>query len=169
MWTATERYLGPATVAGFDGDELLLECPGGPKRASLALAFPYRPEPGDVVLVIGEEEAWVIGVLRGKGLSRIAVPGDLEIAAGGEVRIAGGEAVSLNGPRLALKAAKMEFVAETLFSRCSGVFQWVKDTLQTVAGRVRTVSEGTVSVRAERIVEVAREDVRIDGKKIDLG
>jgi hypothetical protein len=169
MWTATERYLGPATVVGVEGDGLLLECPGGPARASLALAYPYRPERGDVVLVIGEEDAWVIGVLRGKGLTRIEAPGDLEIAAGGEVRIAGREAVSLNGPRVAVKAGKLEFVAETLFSRCAGVFQWVKETLQTVAGRVRTVSEGTVSVRAERIVETAREDVRIDGKKIDLG
>jgi hypothetical protein len=169
MWTATERYLGPATVAGFDGDELLLEGPDGPKRASLALAFPYRPEPGDVVLVIGDEESWVIGVLQGKGLSRIEAPGDLEIAAGGEVRIVGREAVSVGGPRVALKADKMEITAGTLFTRCVGVFQWVRETLQTVAGRVRTVSEGTVSVRAERIVENAREDVRIDGKKIDLG
>jgi hypothetical protein len=169
MWTATDRYLGPATVTGTDGDDLLLEGPSGGLRARLALAYPYRPEPGDVVLVVAEEEAYVIGVLEGRGLSRIAVPGDLEIEAGGAVRIRGGDRVDLNAPEVAVKASKLEFAADRLFTRCGDAYQWVRGMVQSIVGRSRTVAEDTVTVRANRIVEFAEDDVKIDAKQIHLG
>lgn len=168
-WTSIERYLGPAKVTGFDGEHVLLESPSGELKAQLALAYPYRPEPGDVVLVIGEEEAWVIGVLSGRGVSRLQTPGDLEIEAGGEVRISARKGVSVDAPEVALRASKMELAAERLFTRCADAYHWVRGVSQWIVGRSRTVADDTVTVRARRIVEFAEDDVKIDAKQIHLG
>lgn len=169
MKTATETYVGPATVVETGPDRLLVRGPGGTRPARTALAVPYDPVAGDVVLVIEGEETYVIGVLSGRGLTRIDAPGDLAIRAGGAVTVLGGSAVSLNAPQVALKASRLEFAAERLFARFGDVYQWVRGALRTVAGRTRTVSQGTVSVRAQRIVETAEGDVRIDGRQVLLG
>ena len=122
-----------------------------------------------MVLIIDGEETYVIGVLHGRGVTRIEAPGDLAIRAGGVISLEGGRAVAVNAPQVALKASRLEFAAERLFSRFAEVYQWVRGTLRTVAGRTRTVSQGTVSVRARRIIESAEKDVRIDGKQVLLG
>ncbi len=167
--TTVDRMLGPATVLGREGDDLRLQTPAGERRARLALAYPYDPEPGDVVLIIGEEEAYVIGVLRGRGVSTVSVPGDLRVEAGGTVRIQGGRGVEVDGPRVAVRGETLSLEAKRLFTRAGRAYQWVREALSTVAGRVRLVSRGAVSVRGKRIVEFAEKDVKIDGKQVHLG
>src|SRR5262249_25636662 len=61
-------FLGPATVMRKDHQLLHLDLGDHCRWAELALAFPYHPNTGDVVLAIGQEEkCYVIGVLRGTG------------------------------------------------------------------------------------------------------
>ena len=67
MLTKKETGLGPATVLELVGDRLRLKRGDVEAWARLALAYPYQPEPGDLVLTIGEEEIYVIGVLLGRG------------------------------------------------------------------------------------------------------
>jgi hypothetical protein len=169
MWTATERYLGPATVTAVTGDDVRLATPEGEKTAALALAVPYRPEKGDVVLAIGDETLYVIGVLSGKGVSRLEVVGDLEIAAGGDVRIRSGRALSMNAPDVALKARRMELAAERMLGRFGRVYEWVRETLRTTAERVRTSVRGSYALRADRVHAFGEKDVKLDGKRIHLG
>src|SRR5262245_55855191 len=71
------EYLGPAVVTEVAADDVVCELPPGPAvRARLALAFPYRPAPGDTLLVIGRGGAhYVIGVLSGSGQTVLAFQG----------------------------------------------------------------------------------------------
>jgi hypothetical protein len=153
--------LGPATVVESAGDRVRLVRESGEAWAQLALAFPYEPAAGDVVLAIGEDEVFIIGVLRGRGKSVFRTPGDLELEAGGRV--------SIRGSEVRIEADKVETVARSVFERFVNAYRWVKETLQTRAGRTRTVVEGHSTLRAERIVEIAEKDVKIDGEKIHLG
>ena len=65
MFVATDRYLGPAEVLEVREDRLRVSSPAGVREAQLALAVFYQARPGDVVLLVAEEEAYVIGVLKG--------------------------------------------------------------------------------------------------------
>ena len=63
-------------------------------------------------------------------------------------------------------------LSETVHSQPADVMKvWrrVRQTFQLRAGRVRQVVEEGYSLRAGRIVERARKDVKIDGERIDLG
>jgi len=61
-------YLGPARVRQLAGNRVQLEFPDELPWALLALAFPYEPAPGDIVLAAGQGHTWyVIGVLQGAG------------------------------------------------------------------------------------------------------
>lgn len=169
MYAETATMPGPAVVIAIDGDRLTLERDGRTCEASLALAVPYGPEPGDVVLAIGEDPAWVIGVVRGRGRTTFAAPGDLHIRAEGRVEIEGAAGLELRGPRIVMKADRLETLARDVFERCVNAYRWVRELLQTQGGRVRTVVEDQYSVHARRIVETADKDVRIDGERIRLG
>lgn len=169
MLTGTETPLGPATVTAVEADRVRLDRDGGERWARLALSTPYRPEPGDVVLAIGEEDVYVIGVLRGRGKTVLRAAGDLEIRADGRVSIAGGAGVEVTGPDVTIRADRFETVARAAFERFVDCYRWVKELFQTRTGRSRTVVEGHSTLRAERIVETATKDVKIDGEKIHLG
>jgi hypothetical protein len=156
-------------VTGIAEDALFLATPEGEKTATLALAYPYRPAIGDVVLAIGDETLWVIGVLSGRGITRLEVEGDLELAAGGSVRIQGGRAVSMNAPDVALKAQRLEMAAERVLGRFGRVYEWIRESLKTTAGRVRTTVREGVAIRAKRIDAFGEKDVKIDGRRIHLG
>jgi hypothetical protein len=68
---ALAEYLGPASVLRLEGSDVVAELPEGAEvRVALAFAFPYAPAEGDVLLVIGKDEAYyAIGVLQGSGES----------------------------------------------------------------------------------------------------
>ena len=74
MLTDTATYLGPATVEEIVGNRILLRLPDREGWAQLALSFPYEPRAGDVVLVIGEEDLFVIGVITGHLIRQIGEP-----------------------------------------------------------------------------------------------
>jgi hypothetical protein len=167
--TIASPCVGPATVISADGDHLRLRRGERVLRARLALAYSYAPEPGDVVLTIGDDELFVIGVLAGRGKTRIHVPGDLEISAGGAVDIVAGREIRLRGPKVTTVADQIHRFATTAFDHLTDWFVRLKDTLDLRAGRTTARIEGSHTLWAERIVERAEKQVKIDGSSIHLG
>lgn len=167
--TMTTTGLGPAKVIAIHADTIRVMTEAGEADAVMALAYPYAPAVGDVVLVIGEEERYVIGVLRGRGKTKFVAPGDLELRARGQVEIFGERGVEIRSPRLLLRADKIETIAQAIVERAHNAYRWVKDLVQTYAGRQRTVVEGSSLLNAERILERAEKEVKIDGNKVLLG
>lgn len=170
MQTLTKHYLGPATVIAVVGELVMLATPAGEFEAELALAFPYRPVQGDIVLTIGEEgNAWVIGVIRGSGLTEFSVPGDMRIEARGRISISGERGLALRAPRMELRADRLEVTAQAIVERSLRSYRWVKNAMQVTAGRLRTLVQGQATLHARRIVEQAEKDVLVDGERINLG
>ncbi len=169
MITALGTRLGPGTVLEVEGNRVRLRRDSETFWAQLALSAPCRLEPGDRVLAIGEDEVYVIGILQGHGRIRLTSPGDLELSAGGKVVISGERGLELAAPEFALRADRVEIAARSVFERCVNAYRWIKETIHVRAGRARTVVEGPCTVRAERIVETAAKDVKIDGAQIHLG
>jgi hypothetical protein len=168
----TGLHLGPATVSRTAGRRVQLRREGqeAEEWAELALAFPYQPAPGDVVLVVAQERAYVIGVLQGRGPSVLAFPGDVTLSAPkGAVHIDAAKGVTVNAPAVEMRAETIEFEATTLTQRIESAFQWVKDLLQVRAGRSRTVVDGTSHQLAERTFIRSEKETKVDGEKIYLG
>jgi len=78
---AATVYCGPAIVREIGPVSVTLQLPDREARAELALAYPYRPQLNDMVLALGtaDGDLYIVGVLRGKGTTRLCVDGDLEI------------------------------------------------------------------------------------------
>lgn len=168
MLIETETYLGPASVVETVADRVRVALPSGEAWARLALAYPYEPAPGDVVLLIGQEEHYIIGVLLGRGQTLFKVPGDLRLEAR-SVEISGAEAIRLTAPEVALRAGTLRIVARSVRERFGTAWRWVRGSFHSKAGRTRTVVDGTHRVLAGAINQKARGDVKIDGRQIKLG
>jgi hypothetical protein len=170
QWEQT-TYLGPAQVLKAGGNRAQLELPDELVWATVALAFPYQLAVGDSVLVIGQEGAWyVIGVLRGTGKTTFNAPGDLEIRAPrGSIELTAAKGVRIKSPLVELLSGKLEVLAESVFERYEHATRWVKEAFQLRVGRLRTRVETTYDLKANRILQRAEDDVKIDGRKIDLG
>ena len=164
-------YLGPARVCQIAGKRVQLEFPDELPWARLALAYPYQPAVGDIVLSAGQGQDWyVIGVLEGTGKTSFNVPGDLELLAPrGRIRLFAGKGFQLKSPEVKISAAKLELVANRLLEHFTDASCWVKNAWRLTAGRVRENVEGEFQVNAKRIIQRATDDVRIDGNKINLG
>jgi len=164
-------YLGPARLCAVAGDRVQLEFPDERPWAVLALAYPYQPAVGDIVLAVGQGQNWyVIGILQGLGKTRLVVPADFEVfAPRGRINLVAGKGLTLKAPEVKVSAIKLEVVARRVIERFTEAARWVKETWLVRAGRVRTQADGDYQVTARRINERADEDVRIDGDRINLG
>lgn len=163
--------LSPARIYRIDGTRVQLEFPDEFIWATVALAYPYAPTVNDTVLAIGQGEAWyVIGVLQGSGKTSLTVPGDLAIRAPfGAIELNAARGVKIKSPAVQIIAGKLDVFAHAIVERFANATRWVKETFQIRAGRQRTRVEGTYDLKAERIVERAEGDVKIDGNQIKLG
>jgi uncharacterized protein YjbI with pentapeptide repeats len=112
----------------------------------------------------------VIGVLQGSGKTVFTVPGNFEIMAPrGTISLTAAKAVHLKSADVKITAKKLELVAQSIFERFTDATRWVKQAFQIRAGRVNAVVRSDYRVKAERIIERAEGDVKIDGRKIHLG
>ena len=165
-------YLGPAEVTAVSGPTVHVELPDGRVvLAALALALPYEPVPGDVLLVIGRGEAhYVIGVLRGSGRTALAFHGDVELASlDGKVVVTGQRGVELRGPEVEVSAGKLRMVADAVVQRFASVCQRVTELLSVHAGQSHTLVDEGSFAQAKRAVIQTDETVTINGKEIHLG
>ena len=166
-----DRFLGPARVVAVGAPGVRVALAGREAWAVMAIAYPYMATAGDVVLVIAEgDSCYVIGVLDGTGKTSLEVPGDLELRAPrGRIDIYAAEGCRIQSPSLELVAKRMEFVAGSILERFDDATRWVKNTFQLRASRVRTRANKAYDVLAGRILIRARDDVKVDGRKIYLG
>jgi hypothetical protein len=63
----------------------------------------------------------------------------------------------------------VERLASTVIERTRSFYHAVEDLLETRAGRVRCVIDGTYHLKARDAVVRAERDVDVDGQKIRLG
>jgi hypothetical protein len=169
----TALYLGPATVLRTSGRRAQIRRPDDPEEiwAEMALAFPYQPAPGDLVLAASQGgRSYVIGVLHGRGPSVWSFPGDVTLSSSrGSVHIEAAEGVTVSAPAVELHGESVEVEAKTLTQRIGCAYQWVKDLLQIRSGRSSTIVEGTYHQLAERTYIRSEKESKVDGEKIYLG
>ncbi len=164
--------LGPATVVAVDARDVQVELESGAiVSAALALASPYEPSVGDVVLVIGREErSWVIGVLQGTGRTVLSFDGDVELRSNdGTLRLGAGRAVEIDAPEVATHASKVLVVAESVVERVVSLTQRVRDLLSVHVGKRHETVDGATLTQAKSATFVTQDDVKINGKTIHLG
>jgi len=164
-------FLGPAPVLRSEGDRFQLDIGEHYCWAQSALAFPYVPAIGDVVLAIGQGDQWyVVGVLQGCGKTNLVVPGDLRISAPrGSIELDAAKGIRLRSPAVKIMADSLDVIAKSVFESFTEATRWVKKTFQLRLGRLRTQVDGEYDLKASKIKERADGDVRIDGQKIHLG
>jgi len=164
-------FFGPARVLESAGGRVRLALQGQEAWALLALAYPYRPERGDIVLAAGQDETyWVIGVVSGTGVTSFVAPGSISFSApAGSIELSAGHGVRIKAPEVEVKAGRLRLAAKSAIEKFGNAWRWVRETLQVRAGRTRTVVTEDYTLRAERILERATGTVTIDGEKINLG
>jgi hypothetical protein len=164
-------YLGPATVVAARGSAVDVELPGGDvAQARLALAYPYQPVAGDVLLVIGRGDAcYVIGVLEGTGATVLSFPGAVELRARGALTLAGGEGVQIEGPEVGVDAGKLRVMAGTVVEKFGSLYQRVSAMLSVRAEEAETIIDKGSLTRAKSATILTEETMTINGKQIHLG
>ncbi|MFO1078564.1 MAG: DUF3540 domain-containing protein [Planctomycetota bacterium] len=164
-------FLGPARALDVDGARVLVALPAAKAWATVALAGGYRPVRGDVLLVIGRDDAfYVIGVIAGRGATSVIAHGDLELMApNGRIALVARDGVELRTGVVRVVAKAFEAVVDAIRQRCKEASTVVAGVLRTKAGRAETEVEDVCRTQAGRIVQHAQNDVSIDGEKIHLG
>lgn len=170
MLLETTMYLGPARVVEVKRPGVRLALQDQEVSATLALSAPYQPAAGDVVLAIGHEEKfYVLGIIAGSGKTVFTTPGDLEFRTRGKIDFVATEGVRISSARVSVQASRLEFAARSVVERFGDVWRRIQGVFQSRSGRERRVVEGSYHVKAERIVERAEKDVKIDGQEVNLG
>ena len=163
--------LAPAEVLQVEGSHMELDLQGTRVWALNALAYPYRPVIGDSVLCIRQLGAcYVIGLLRGTGKISITAPADVDICAPrGAINLTARAGVHVKSAEISLTADRLVVAARSVMETFTEATRWIKDAFQLRAGRMRTIVQEDYRVKADRIIERAEGDVKIDGTKIHLG
>jgi hypothetical protein len=169
--TQQDLFLGPGRVERVDGNRLLLSMPNTQAWAFSAVGFPYRFERDDVVLAIGNRDEWyIIGVLSGKGKTSFHVAGDLQLhAPRGSIELIGARGIFLKSNNVSIVASRLNLVVRRLSQRFDDMRTWIKNNYELFASRCTTRVAGSYRISANKIVERAEGDVKIDGKRIHLG
>jgi hypothetical protein len=168
----TGPALGPAEVTRVSPHEVEVRFESGASaHAQIALGYPYEPQQGDTVLVIGEAgRHYVIGVLHGTGRSVLELPGDVDVrAVGGVLRLSGDKGVELASPDLSIHVGRLQVIAGAAVQRFASLCQRVADLLSVQAGQRHTVIEGSSHEQAKSASLLTEEQVTINGKAIYLG
>lgn len=162
--------LGAAVVTDCPGDRVRVVFEGASRLARLALAFAYRPLPGDLVLVITQaEEAFIIGVLSGRGTTALAVHGDLALSAPhGRITLHAGEGIDLDAPQIGMRAQSVEMTAVTLVQRVQTAFKTFTDLLHITAGRRVTQVDGVSMESSERTYNRSEKETVINGESVSI-
>lgn len=164
-----ETKLGPGVVQKADAAGMVVLLDGVEVAARNAMAFPYAPQSGDVVLVIGGKECYVIGLLKARGDYTLRFPANVHFHATGGIQLTSGERVEMQAPAVKVVAGKWEVVARTLSERVHSAMRWVRDVATLKAGRRKVQVEGANVERAERHLITAKKDVRVNGNRIHIG
>ena len=162
--------IGPAVVTDFAHDRATVVFEGASLSARPALAFAYQPEPGDLMLIIVQgEDAYMIGVLSGRGTTTLAVHADLTLAAPhGRISLRAGDGIDIDAPQVAVHAQTIEMTATTLVQRVQSAFKTFTDLLHITAGRRQTKIEGVSMESTERTYHRSQKETVLNGESINI-
>jgi Protein of unknown function (DUF3540) len=162
--------LGSAVVTIVADERVTVLFQGCPVTARLALAFAYTPLAGDLVLLIVQgNDAFIIGVLSGRGTTTLSVHGDLTIAAPtGRIRIAAGKGVELEAPEVGVRAQRFEVMAAALVQRVQSALLAVTDLLHITAGQRQTTIHGPSMETTQCSYQRAEKEVVIQAETVSI-
>ncbi len=165
--------VGPARVLEIlpDGRPRVQLLTGDCRRlvADWALPFRYEPATADLLLTIHRgDRAWVTGVVTGRGHSRLAFAGDVELAATGELAVGGAGGVRIAAPEVAIHAPLQECESEETVQRIGDLDTTATLALDERAGECERTIDGDDDQLAARHSTVARHRVKIDGELLRL-
>jgi hypothetical protein len=167
-----QDYLGPAEVVETTDEGVRARLRGGVVvSASLALALPYAPVVGDLLLFIGKgEEFYAIGVLRGAGKTSLRLQGDVDLhAEGGVLHLSADKGVRIQAPEVDIETGRLRTVASSVVQKCTTLYQRVSALLSVHAGQSHTVVDEASFSRAKSAAILTEETVTINGKQVHLG
>ena len=167
-----EDYLGPAEVLETTDEGVRARLRGGAVvSASLALAVPYAPVVGDLLLFIGKgEEFYAIGVLRGAGKTSLRLQGDVDLhAEGGALNLSADKGVRIQAPEVDIETGRLRTVATSVVQKCTSLYQRVSALLSVHAGQSHSVVDEASFSRSKSAAILTEETVTINGKQIHLG
>jgi hypothetical protein len=132
---------------------------------------------GDAIVVRDPRGDIVVTYDAETGSARIAAPrGDLELAAGGTVRLVASDvsleakrSTRLSGETVTIEAGRWELAATRILERAGEVYRECDDLVQTRAGRIRTLVKGTLQMFSRSTSMASDEDTSIDGRRVLLG
>jgi hypothetical protein len=162
--------IGTAAVIEAVADRISVAFEGGVMNARLALAYSYMPVPGDIVLIIVQDQAaFVIGVLSGRGATAMQVQGDLAISAPhGRIILSAGQGIEVEAPQLALRAQCLEMHATTLVQKVQSAFKTFTDLLHITAARRETRIDGVSMESTERTYHRSDKETVLNGESINI-
>ena len=168
-----EQYLGPGEVVEAHPDNVRVRLPSSDLEveARMALAIPYEPKRGDVLLVIGRDrDYYVIGVLAGSGRTLLSFQGDVHLeAVGGELALSGDRGVTVRGPEVSVESERVSMFGDALVQKFASVLQRVTSGFRTHAGEVQTLVDGPSITQANSAAIQTEKSVVINGREIHLG
>ena len=170
--TPRADYLGAGRVIETSAQTVRVRLDDGAEHeATMALAFPYRPEAGDELLVIGKDSAYfVIGLIRGQGKASLQFEGDVELSSlTGKVEISGAEGVELRSKLVSVYGDKVKVIADTVSETVNNCVRRVREMLSVQAGESRTIVRGLAYQQSKQAQINTEENVAINGKQIHLG
>lgn len=166
------RHLGPADVLAVNGRDLEVRLESQEVvTATLALPVPYEAQVGDVVLVVGQgTRSYVIGVILGQAPMVLSFDGDVQVRSNdGVLRLSGARGVEIDGPGVDLKADTLTVTATAVVQRVVSFTQRVRDLLSVHVGRRHETVDGASLTHSKSTTFVTQDDVKINGKTIQLG
>ena len=169
-----QDYLGPAEVVETTDEGVRARIPGRGGEvvsATLALALPYAPVVGDLLLFIGKgEDYYAIGVLHGAGKTSLRLQGDVDLhAEGGALHLSADKGVRIQAPEVDIETGRLLMVASSIVHKCTTFYQRVSALLSVHAGQSHSVVDEASFSRAKSAAILTEETVTINGKQIHLG
>ncbi len=164
--------LGRGVVTAVSGGAVTVALAGGEEvSATLALALPYAACEGDVLLVIDDGgEHFVIGVIAGRGKTRLELSGDVAVhAVGGVLELSGDAGVHVRGPVIDLQTDRLQAVARSVVETFSSLFQRVTEVLHVHAHQQVTIVDEGAYTQAKTAAIQTEDTVTINGKEVHLG
>lgn len=162
--------IGAAVVTDCEAGRARVVFEGASLSARPALAFAYQLMPGDLVLIIVQaEDAYIIGVLSGRGTTTLTVHADLALSAPhGRISLRAGNGIDLDAPQVAVRAQSIEMTATTLVQRVQTAFKTFTDLLHITAGRRQTRIDGVSMESTVRTYHRSEKETVLNGESINI-
>ena len=118
---------------------------------------------------MGDDGFYVVGVLTTQETAKLSFAGDVELSAGGSLRLHAAEGVELAGAQVTIRTGKLEMMARKVTQHFDSLRQRVVEMLSVQAGKSHCVVEGADFKQADSSTLLTKNKVTINGKAIHLG